>query len=129
SVDFPTPGSPPSNTSAPATTPPPKTRSNSATPVEIRGVSVADDICSNKTGVESQDGGAAAAGAVIFSSTNVFHSWQVGQRPIHLGEVWPHCWQAYWVFDFISGMDKPRIERTKRIEFVKFVQFVANPIS
>jgi hypothetical protein len=33
--------------------------------------------------------------AVTRSSTNVFHSWHEGHRPIHLGEVWPHCWQAY----------------------------------
>ena len=28
------------------------------------------------------------------SSTSVFHSPQAGQRPAHLGDWWPHCWQT-----------------------------------
>jgi hypothetical protein len=31
------------------------------------------------------------------SSTREFHSWQVVQRPSHLGLVAPHAWQTYWV--------------------------------
>src|SRR5690349_4546658 len=89
-VDFPTPGSPPNKTSAPATTPPPRTRSNSAIPVDTRGVSM-PVISVNRIGEESHDGGASAAAACTLSSTNVFHSWHEGHRPIHFGEVCPHC--------------------------------------
>ena len=39
SVDLPMPGSPPSSTSDPGTTPPPSTRSNSPMPVERRVLS------------------------------------------------------------------------------------------
>src|SRR5580765_3260091 len=92
-VDFPTPGSPPSNIKAPGTTPPPSTRSNSAMPVGMRRVSMLV-ISSKGTGLESQDRGTSSE-ADIRSSTNVFHSWQDGQRPIHLGELWPHFWQLY----------------------------------
>ena len=38
-VDFPTPGSPPTSTSDAGTSPPPRTRSSSATPVEMRSAS------------------------------------------------------------------------------------------
>src|SRR5256885_17105052 len=40
------------------------------------------------------------AAAVIRSSTNVFHCWHEGHRPIHFGEVAPHCWHTYWVLLF-----------------------------
>src|SRR5712671_137985 len=98
SVDLPTPGSPPKSIKAPGTTPPPSTRSNSAIPVGMRGVS-GELISSKGTGEESQDLGESAE-AAMRSSTKEFHSWQEGQRPIHLGELWPQCWQAYCVFAF-----------------------------
>src|SRR6266704_1486559 len=82
SVDLPTPGSPPSRTSAPATTPPPKTRSNSPTPVETRGVST-PVMSLNGIGEDTHDAGLSTT-AVIRSSTNVFH-----------------CWQTYCVFGFM----------------------------
>src|SRR5438128_7844027 len=102
SVDLPTPGSPPSSTSAPATTPPPSTRSNSATPVETRGVST-PVISVNGIGDESAESHAAGASAVAItrSSTNVLHCWHDGQRPIHFGDVAPHCWHTYWVLLFM----------------------------
>jgi len=53
--------------------------------VDTRGDSI-PVISLKGTGDESQDGGP-SAGAVIRSSTNVFHAWHDGQRPIHFGEV------------------------------------------
>src|SRR5215470_404060 len=100
SVDLPTPGSPPNSTSAPATTPPPRTRSNSPIPVVTRGTS-AHVISPKRTGDESQEAGFFTTG-VIRSSANVFHCWQPGHRPIHLGEYDPHCWHTYCVFAFIT---------------------------
>src|SRR5262249_14551210 len=96
SVDLPTPGSPPSRVSAPATTPPPRTRSNSVIPLETRGASILA-ISVNRTGAESHEGGTSIAAAVTRSSTNVFHCWHDGHRPIHFGEAAPHCWQTYCV--------------------------------
>src|SRR5437016_1016913 len=56
-----------------------------------------------RIGDESQEAGASAAAAATLSSTNVFHCWQDGHRPIHLGEFAPHCWQTYWVFVLIQA--------------------------
>jgi hypothetical protein len=69
--------------------------------VETRGVST-PVISVNGIGEESQQAGAPAAAGVTFSSTKVFHSWHAGQRPIHFGELYPHCWQVYWVLVFIK---------------------------
>src|SRR5262249_48015305 len=87
-VDLPTPGSPPSRTSAPATTPPPSTRSNSLIPVEILGDST-PVISGKRIGDEFQEAGLAMVD-VIRSSTKVFHCWQAGHRPIHFGDGTPH---------------------------------------
>src|SRR5213083_1852647 len=113
SVDLPTPGSPPSRTSAPATTPPPKTRSNSPTPVETRGVST-PVMSLNGIGEDPHEAGLSTT-AVIRSSTNVFHCWQEGHRPIHFGAVWPHCWQTYCVLGFTldHGSRGLRVESAK----------------
>src|SRR5262245_52512330 len=99
SVDLPTPGSPPSRTSAPGTTPPPRTRSNSSMPVGMRATSV-PEISWKGTGTESHEPGPSPVATVIRSSTRAFHCWQDGHRPIHFGEVWPHCWQTYCVLGF-----------------------------
>src|SRR5262249_4693431 len=118
SVDLPTPGSPPNSTSAPATTPPPRTRSNSAIPVDSRGAST-PVISLNRMGTESQDGGASAATALTRSSTKVFHCWQEGQWPIHFGDVWPHCWQAYCVLGFT---DPSLVDIQQRLEAGELAQ-------
>src|SRR6185503_14606532 len=104
SVDFPTPGSPPRRISAPATTPPPRTRSNSAMPVGVRGAS-APTIASNATGIESHVGRAFYVVGVERSSTKEFHSWHVGHRPIHFVDMYTHCWQAYCVLAFVVLTD------------------------
>src|SRR5690348_3379426 len=100
-VDLPTPGSPPSRMSAPATTPPPSTRSNSAIPVGVRGTS-APAISSKAIGAESHERGRSSPLLVVAarSSTSELQALHDGQRPIHFGEIYPHCWQAYWVLAF-----------------------------
>src|SRR5438093_4474932 len=121
SVDFPTPGSPPSRTRAPGTSPPPNTRSNSPTPVETRGVST-PVISLNAIGEDSQGAGLSTT-APIRSSTNVFHCWQEGHRPIHFGAVWPHCWQTYWVFGFIL-VSKHKDTKTQRHKETPQIRFL-----
>ncbi|MNT08702.1 hypothetical protein D3C72_1434520 [compost metagenome] len=56
SVDLPMPGSPPISTTAPATRPPPSTRSNSSRPVGWRGVSRASISDRLRTGLEDASG-------------------------------------------------------------------------
>ena len=84
SVDFPTPGSPASSTTAPGTRPPPSTRSSSDTPVgRARAVSSATSAM-RRAGVAGAPAAtrlrAGRAGAV---STSVPHVWHDGQRPTH----------------------------------------------
>jgi len=71
----------------PGTTPPPQTRSNSVTPVTMRGCSgVSDCRDSNWTprprAVEA--GFIAPGGAALDSSTRAFHSPQAEHCPAHL---------------------------------------------
>ena len=77
SVDFPTPGSPPTRTSEAGTSPPPSTRSSSGTPVGIRAAS------STSTSARRSSGFASAwpfpAGGAC--STSVPKLAQLGQRP------------------------------------------------
>ncbi|CFW44741.1 Uncharacterised protein [Bordetella pertussis] len=56
SVDLPMPGSPPISTTAPATSPPPSTRSNSSSPVGWRGVSRASISDKLRTGLAAARG-------------------------------------------------------------------------
>ena len=96
SVDLPIPGSPPTRTREPFTTPPPNTRSSSGMDVEIRSSS---DIFI----AESGTGFASVAGFIFpevlsafrstSSSTNVFHSLHAGHWPIHLDDSYPQFWQ------------------------------------
>ena len=66
SVDFPTPGSPPTRTSEAGTSPPPSTRSSSGTPVGIRSASSTSTSASRSSGLRlavarSRRGGASSA--------------------------------------------------------------------
>ena len=60
SVDFPTPGSPPTSTSEAGTSPPPRTRSNSGTPVGIRAASSALTSTRRRSGRDRASTGRAA---------------------------------------------------------------------
>src|ERR1700759_4306369 len=102
SVDLPIPGSPPINTSEPATIPPPKTRLNSLSGVSSR-CSSSNVISDTGTGllarlvvvdVAFQLGTAVLAFSMI-SSANVFHCWHEGHFPNHLGDSKPQLWQKY----------------------------------
>src|ERR1700744_736742 len=102
-VDFPIPGSPPINTSEPATMPPPNTRLNSLSGVSIRcsSAKVISGICTGlfERWVEVElvafQSGIEALGFSMISSTKVFHCWQLGHLPSHLGDSKPQLWQKY----------------------------------
>src|ERR1700744_4537620 len=101
-VDFPIPGSPPMSTSEPATMPPPNTRLNSASGVNILSSSLK---VISETGVGllercSEVDGAFQSGMELLafsmiSSANVFHCWHDGHLPSHLGDSKPQLWQKY----------------------------------
>ena len=94
SVDLPTPGSPASNTAAPATMPPPSTRSNSSTPVLRRADAVVDTSGSGTAGADATVARVAGP-AVALASTTVPHAWHSPHRPTHLTAVQPHSVQRY----------------------------------
>src|SRR5690606_18079134 len=94
SVDLPTPGSPAMRITAPGTSPPPSTRSSSATPVaRARAASTS----TSPMGTAGDPIGARAAvrgpAVGVFSAT-VPHAWHSPQRPTHLADVHPHSAQA-----------------------------------
>ena len=84
----------------PGTTPPPHTRSNSATPVMIRGGAGVSTSRVSKASPAPRDfmerAGASAPGgrALVCSSTRVFHAPQAGHWPDHLDWTPPQDWQA-----------------------------------
>src|SRR5262249_27306183 len=95
------PGSPPSSTSEPGTTPPPSTRSNSPMPDERRtafavstsaysfaAVDVLNCVYRLFAAVPGATSGAAR------SSTNEFHAPHSTHFPIHFGDWAPHSWQT-----------------------------------
>ena len=99
-VDFPIPGSPPTSTREPRTTPLPSTRSSSANPVLVRSVSESS-ISSKLTGFACAPtrfpGAAISEAAAAYrpaavpddagadgASTIVFHALHAGHCPIHL---------------------------------------------
>src|SRR5699024_9079364 len=86
SVDFPIPGSPPTSDRDPVTIPPPRTRSSSRIPVEIRSSScmVIWDIFIGESEVFPAFAPPLRLAGAAFSSTNVFHCLQAGHCPIHL---------------------------------------------
>ena len=109
-MDFPMPGSPPTNTREPATMPLPSTRSSSPKPVPIRSVS-STEISSREDGLilAGRPGPADPADiprprAGVFrsagSSTKVFHALHPGHWPIHFADSYPHSLQKNTVFAF-----------------------------
>src|SRR5262245_33593480 len=91
SVDFPTPGSPPSRTSEPGTSPPPSTRSSSGTPVAIRSAS-----CASTSTRRRSLGASAGRGPPSRSSTSVPNAPQPGQRPSQRPAAVPHSAHTNW---------------------------------
>src|SRR5437016_1833296 len=95
SVDFPIPGSPPTRTTDPGTTPPPSTKSNSGNPVSQRSRPPPDTA-------ERRVGGwadgtirrpALPPNRPTGSSTSVFHAPHASHRPAHFGWSAPHSLQ------------------------------------
>ncbi len=104
SVDFPMPGSPPTSTMLPGTIPPPRTKSNSLIPVvqrrdsepctaPTRWVFATDPPSPRLAGPARRRAAPLETGAVIISSTSVFHSPHASQRPAHFGCSAPHSVQ------------------------------------
>ena len=94
-VDFPIPGSPPTNIRAPVTIPPPNTRSNSVIPVLILSSSL-NSISFKVTGRVFSLATCEALPPFFFgdnSSTKVFHSLQPGHCPNHFDDSCPQFWQ------------------------------------
>src|SRR5215510_15296514 len=108
SVDLPMPGSPPSSTSEPGTTPPPRTRSNSSMPVDRRtplavstsAYSFAAPVLENCAYLFALAVGAAVDSAAR-SSTSEFQAPHSAQRPSHLGDCAPHSWHTKTTLAFM----------------------------
>ena len=94
-VDFPIPGSPPTNTKDPGTMPPPSTLSSS--PIFVSFLSSSESLMSfNTTGsalrkpfcrpLPVED----TFFVETVSSTNVFHALHPGHCPIHFEDSYPH---------------------------------------
>ena len=113
SVDFPTPGSPPSSTMEPFTSPPPSTRFSSLLGIGMRGSSIAlMSLTARGTAfsLPLRDVAEGLVAASTFSSTMVFHSPQAGQRPVHLAESAPHDEQNHIVFCLVLAIELPLSE-------------------
>ena len=113
-VDFPIPGSPPTKTRDPLTTPPPNTRSSSSYPVFIRSCSsswISDSLAgfilmpvTPPDPVLEIPRFPEASAFATGSSTNVFHSRQPGHWPSHFADSNPHSLQKNAVvFPFAIG--------------------------
>ena len=93
-VDLPTPGSPATRTTAPGTSPPPRTRSSSSTRVgTARAVSTS-------TWSIGRAGVVTAAARVVRTvgaptSSTLPHAWHSPQRPTHLPVTQPHSTHRY----------------------------------
>src|SRR5215470_2353680 len=83
------PGSPPSRTTEPATSPPPSTRSRPGSPVSRR-----EPASPRASVIVAGSGASGATRSARSSSTYVFHSPQSGQRPSHLDDEAPQDWHA-----------------------------------
>ena len=92
-VDLPTPGSPASSTTEPATSPPPSTRSSSPTPVGRARASSGSSSAIGRAG--RWIGPGAAEGALVEAPTSptVPHAWHSGQRPTQRTDAVPHSAQ------------------------------------
>src|SRR6476661_6855694 len=87
------------STPEPGTKPPPATRSSSAIPVSMRGGAAVSPL--SPTRREARPFGRLAPlapeiGAASASSTIVFHSPQLSQRPAHFEDTAPQDWQTNW---------------------------------
>ncbi|BDZ55453.1 hypothetical protein GCM10025870_25260 [Agromyces marinus] len=96
-MDLPTPGSPESRIAAPATTPPPSTRSNSPMPL---GRCAAFSLSRNaEIGRAARPAGGATGCRLrvmpvsVPDSTTVPHCWHSAQRPTHFTADQPHSVQ------------------------------------
>ena len=109
-VLFPMPGSPPRSTIDPLTSPPPSTRFSSPSCKSMRGSSFAstfeigigvlraDEVLPNPP-TNCRFPPPATAGATRIS-LKLFHSPQLGQRPIHFKDSCPQLSQTYAVLSF-----------------------------
>src|SRR5690606_18496383 len=107
----------------PATSPPPHTRSNSLMPATRRlALSLAPASATKSSfrpfAVPRPFGGASPTA----SSTNVFHSPQLSQRPAHFGETAPQAWhtkrefaRATALFSFAAGQGDDRAPTHSRL--------------
>src|ERR1700712_3540643 len=95
-VDLPMPGSPPTSTAEPGTSPPPVTRSNSAMPVMRRGGGASSVFRSSRANLRPLTRRPALdpIGGAAPSSTMVFQPLQLLHLPDHLGVVVPQVWQT-----------------------------------
>src|SRR6266545_1292706 len=87
SVDFPIPGSPPTSVTDPGTMPPPRTKSNSASPVFQRSM-LSDGTWESWTGLGPGDPFRRSIFPTfrpIDSSTKVFHAPHASHLPAHFG--------------------------------------------
>ena len=91
SVLLPTPGSPASRIAAPGTSPPPRTRSSSGTPLGRATDSVVATCPMGTAGVETGPAAARRVGAPA-SATDP-QAWHSPQRPTHLAVSHPHSEQ------------------------------------
>src|SRR5690348_6917330 len=92
SVDLPTPGSPASRTTEPATRPPPSTRSSSGTPVG-RCPALSQDTSAIGRAAAETGPAATEAPALAPTSATVPQAWHSGHLPTHLAVVIPHSSQ------------------------------------
>jgi hypothetical protein len=95
-VDLPTPGSPPTSSAEPGTSPPPQTRSNSAIPVTRRPGAMSSVFRSSSAKARPFLRGPALlpSGAGAASSVIEFHAPQASHLPAHLVVTAPQDWQT-----------------------------------
>src|SRR3546814_5633635 len=92
------PGSPPISTTAPLTSPPPSTRSNSDRPVGWRGISRASTSARLRTGASpANEANRSAPGLGSPDSRKEFHSPHWAHLPSHFGYEAPHSPHTYTV--------------------------------
>jgi hypothetical protein len=105
-VDLPIPGSPPMRIIDPGTIPPPRTKSNSSIPVFQRlasdpwtsrsrgvGATLPPSASDRAPAIRRDDPPLTVTFGAMISSTSVFHSPHVSQRPCHRGYSAPHSVQ------------------------------------
>src|SRR6185437_4267073 len=100
-VDLPMPGSPPTNSADPGTSPPPVTRSNSAMPVGRRWGAASSVFRSSRVILRPLTRRAAPEprGGAMPSSVMVFQPPQASHLPDHFAWVAPQDWQTKLVED------------------------------